>query len=256
MIFTIAAKELKTLFASPLAWVVLTVMQLILGYNFLRRIDDFLQLQPRLSQMASPPGVTELVIAPVFGTVAVVLLFAVPVLATRLIAEERRHHTMVFLTTAPVSITDIVLGKFLGLMGFLLVIVSLAVLMPFALAPSTSLDYGLLISLVAGMMLLAACFTAVSLYVSCLTVHPVVAAVGAFGALLGMLLAGDTAGDSLRARGWHVPAALMQVFTPVKNFEPLGRGLLDTYAIACSLLLIGGFIVMAIRRLDAMRLRG
>jgi hypothetical protein len=48
----------------------------------------------------------------------------------------------------------------------------------------------------------------------------------------------------------------MQVLTPIKNFEPLGRGLVDTYAIACSLLLIAGFLVMAIRRLDAMRLRG
>ena len=103
---------------------------------------------------------------------------------------------------------------------------------------------------------LAACFVAVSLYVSCLTAHPVVAALGAFGALLGMLLAGETAGDSLRTRNWHVPAALVQVFTPIKNFEPLGRGLVDTYAIACSLLLIAGFLVLAIRRLDAMRLRG
>lgn len=256
MIFTVAAKELKTLFASPLAWVVLTVMQVVLGYNFLRRIDDFLQIQPRLSQMASPPGVTELVIAPTFGTVAVVLLFAVPILAMRLIAEERRNHTMVFLTTAPVSIADIVLGKYLGLMGFLVMVVGLVVLMALALAGSTTLDYGLIASLSAGMILLAACFAAVSLYISCLTVHPVAAAAGAFSALLGMLLAGETAGDSLRARDWHVPAALMRVFTPVQNFEPLGRGLVDTYAVACSLLLIVVFIVMAIRRLDAMRLRG
>ena len=62
--------------------------------------------------------------------------------------------------------------------------------------------------------------------------------------------------DSLRARGWELPAALMQVFTPVRNFEPLGQGLIDSYAIACSLLLIVAFVVMAIRRLDALRLRG
>jgi len=56
MIFTIAGKELKALFASPLAWVVLTVMQLIVGYAFLRRLDDFLQLHSQLSQMGSPPA--------------------------------------------------------------------------------------------------------------------------------------------------------------------------------------------------------
>ena len=54
MIFTIAGKELKALFASPLAWVVLTVVQIIIGYAFLRRLDDFLQLQPQLAQHGEP----------------------------------------------------------------------------------------------------------------------------------------------------------------------------------------------------------
>ena len=256
MIFTIAGKELKALFASPLAWVVLTVMQIIFGYNFLRRIDDFLQIQPRLIHMTNPPGVTELVVAPTFATAAVVLLFAVPLLAMRLIAEERRNQTMVFLMSAPVSITDIVLGKFLGLMGFLLVVIGLVALMPLALARGTALDYGLLGSLTAGVILLAACFAAVSLYMSCLTAHPVLAAMGAFSALLAMLLMGETAGDGLRARGWHVPASLVQVLSPLTNFEPLARGLVDTNAIACSLLLTFAFVLMAIRRLDAARLRG
>ena len=256
MIFTIAAKELKTLFASPLAWVVLTAMQAVSGYNFLRRIDDFLQLQPRLTQMTSPPGVTELVIAPTYATAAVIFLFAVPILAMRAIAEERRNHTMVFLMSAPVSIADIVFGKFLGLLAFLFIVIGLLALLPFALAGSTTLDYGLIASLTLGLMLLAACFAAVSLYVSCLTVHPVIAALGGFSVLLGMLLAGETAGDSLRARGWHAAAALMQVFTPIKNFEPLGRGIIDSYAIACSLLLVALFVVLSVRRLDAMRLRG
>jgi hypothetical protein len=42
----------------------------------------------------------------------------------------------------------------------------------------------------------------------------------------------------------------------MKNFEPLGKGLVDTYAIACSIMLVVVFIVLAVRRLDARRLRG
>jgi ABC-2 type transport system permease protein len=256
MVFTIAAKELKTLFASPLAWVVLTLMQVILGYTFLKRLDDFLQLQPRLTHMASPPGVTELVAAPTFGIAAMVLLFAIPLLAMRLIAEERRNQTMVFLMSAPVSITDIVIGKFLGLLAFVLLVIGLVALMPLALAGGTRLDYGLLASLTAALLLLAACFAAVSLYVSCLTAQPIVAAIGAFGLLLVMLLAGEAAVDSLRARDWPLPAALAQVVSPLLNFEPLARGLVDTYAISCSVLLTGAFLALAIRSLDAKRLRG
>ena len=256
MIFTIAGKELKALFASPLAWVVLSVVQIIIAYAFLRRLDDFLQLQPQLIQMANPPGATELVAAPAFATAAAVFLFAVPLLAMRLIAEERRNQTLVLLVSAPVSMTEIVLGKFLGLLAFLVVIVALTALMPLSLARATQLDYGLLASIVVGLVLLCACFAAVGLFVSCLTVHPVAAAIGAFAALLGMLLTGDVAGESLKARGWGVAASLAQVFSPIRNFEPFGRGILDTYAIACSLLLTLAFLALAIRRLDGQRLRG
>ena len=256
MIFTIARKELKSLFASPLAWMVLTAVQLITGYAFLKRLDDFLQIQPQLVQLASPPGVTELVVAPLYATTAIVLLFASPLLGMRLIAEERRNQTMVFLTSAPVSITQIVLGKFLGLVLFLVLIALLVTAMPLSLARSTDQDYGLLASLTFGLILLAAGFSALSLYISSLTAHPVAAAFGAFAALLLMMLMSEAAGDGVRARGWHVPAAFVQVFSPLKNFEPLGKGLVDTYAIACSVLLAVVFLVLTVRRLDARRLRG
>lgn len=256
MILTIAAKELKGLFASPLAWMVLTAVQLIAGYAFLKRLDDFLQIQPQLVQLASPPGVTELVVAPLFATTAIILLFAVPLLGMRSIAEERRNQTMIFLTSAPISMTQIILGKFAGLALFILLIVALVTAMPLSLAASTQLDYGLIASLCGGVLLIAAGFAAVSLYISSLTTHPMAAAFGAFAALLLMILMGEAAGDGLRTRGWHLPAALVQVFSPLKNFEPLGKGLVDSYAIACSLLLIVFFIVLAVRRLDGRRLRG
>ena len=256
MIFTIAAKELKSLFASPLAWMILTAVQLITGYAFLKRLDDFLQVQPQLVQLASPPGVTELVVAPLYATAAIVLLFAAPLLGMRLIAEERRNQTMVLLTSAPVSMTEIVLGKFAGLSIFLSIIIALVTAMPLALAGSTSLDYGLIASLCAGLFLVAAGFAAISLYISSLTTHPVAAAFGAFAALLLMMMMSEAAGDGVRARGWNVPAALIQVFSPLKNFEPLGKGLVDTYALACSVLLVVVFLVLTVRRLDGRRLRG
>ena len=256
MIFTIAGKELRSLFASPLAWVVLSVMQIIAAYAFLRRLDDFLQLQPQLANVPDAPGATELVAAPVFGTLAAMLLFAVPVLAMRLIAEERRNQTMVLLVSAPVSMTEIVLGKFLGLAAFLLGVVALATLMPLSLAGATQLDYGLIACLAVGLALLAAGFAAVSLYISCLTTHPVVAAVGSFAALIVMLLVGEVASDSLRARGWSVAAGLVEVLAPVKHYEPFGKGVLDTHALACLVLLIAVFLTLAVRQLDAQRLRG
>lgn len=254
MIFTIAAKELKSLFFSPLAWVVLTCTQLILAFFFLKRIDDFMQIQAQLIQMSSPPGITELVAAPLFATTAVLLLFAVPLLAMRLIAEERRNQTMVLLISAPLSMTEIILGKFAGLMVFLLLIVGVTTLMPLALLAGGSLDFGLLASVIGGVALLAACFAAVALYASCLTAQPISAAIVAFSLLLGMLLTGETASDGLRERGWTVPAALAQVLSPLKNFESFAKGTLDSYSIACMVMLTVVFLILSIRRLDAARL--
>lgn len=256
MIFTIAGKELRTLFTSPLAWLVLTAVQVALGYGFLKRLDDFMQVQSQLAQMVSPPGITELVAAPTYATAAAMLLFAVPLLAMRMIAEERRNQTLTLLLSAPVSMTEIILGKFTGLMTFLLIIIVLVLAMPLLLATGTRLDFGLLAGLTLALLLLAASFTAVSLYASSLTAQPMAAALLGFGMLLAMLFMGETAGDGLRARGWQVPAAFAQVFSPLKNFEPLGRGIIDSYAIACPLLLTAAFLILAIRRLDGRRLRG
>lgn len=256
MIFTIAGKELRALFASPLAWLILTAMQIILGYGFLKRLDDFLQIQSQLARLASPPGVTELVAAPTFATAAAMLLFAVPLLAMRMIAEERRNQTLTLLISAPASMTEIVIGKFSGLMAFLLILVLQVLAMPLMLAAGTALDFGLLGTLTLALLLLAAGFAAVGLYASSLTAQPVAAALIAFGLLLVMLFAGESASDSLRARGWVVPAAFLQVFSPLRNFEPLGKGIVDSHAIACALLLTAGFLVLTVRRLDGQRLRG
>jgi ABC-2 type transport system permease protein len=256
MVWTIASKELKALFASPLAWLVLTIVQLIAGFAFLRRLDDFLQLQPQLVQLSNAAGVTELVVAPVFATAAIILLFATPLLGMRSIAEERRNQTFVFLTSAPVSMTQIVLGKFLGIWIFLALIIALVAAMPFSLAASTSLDYGLIGTVCCGLLLISAGFAAMSVYLSSLTTQPVAAAFGTFAAIAAMILVSETAGDGLRARNWQLPEALVQVFSPLKNFEPFGKGMIDTYAIACFLLFAVVFIVLTVRRLEARMLRG
>jgi ABC-2 type transport system permease protein len=256
VILTIAAKELKALFASPLAWVVLTLAQATLGLLFLRWLDEFLLREPQLVGMPNVPGLTESVAVPFFYNAFVVLLFAVPLLAMRLVAEERRNQTMVLLVSAPVSMTDIVLGKFVGVMAFLLVMIGLMALMPLSLALGTRLDYGLLASLVLGLALLAGCFAAVTLFFSCLTAYPMLAALGGFAALLGTIMMGTVAEEGLRIRGVPVPAGLMRVLAPIKNFEPLSRGLLDSYAIACSLLLIVLALALAVRQLDSARWKG
>ena len=117
---TIARNELYRLFLSPLAWLILALGQVILAYLFLTHIDRFMQLQASISAIPGAPGVTELIIAPLFSNVATILLLLSPAITMRLIAEERRNDSLPLLMSAPVSVMDIVLGKYLGTLNALI----------------------------------------------------------------------------------------------------------------------------------------
>jgi ABC-2 type transport system permease protein len=247
MIFTIAAKELRSLFGSPLAWIILAVLELIIAYLFLSGIDRFLEVQPQLSQLAAPPGITEIIVAPLYSSAAIVLLMVVPMLSMRLIAEERRNHTMSLLFSAPVSMSEIVLGKFLGLALFLSVVIGLSTLMALSLLFGGKLDLGLLAANFIGITLLCASFSALGLYISSLTTQPVVAAIGTLGALLGLWIINLTASD---------PNSALSYLSLLKHFESFNKGLLNTADIGYYVLFITTFLVLAMRRLDQDRLRG
>ena len=247
MIFTLTAKELKSLFGSPLAWIILAILTFIIAYIFISQIDAFIVVQPQLAQIANAPGITEIIVAPLFSGVAIVLMMATPLLSMRLISEERRNRTLTLLLSAPLSMTEIILGKFLGLLIFLTALIALAALMALSLYAGGKLDIGLLAGNALGMLLLAACFGALGLYISCLTAQPVIAAMGSLGALLGLWIINLAATE---------PGSALHYFSLLKHFESFNRGLINTSDIAFYLLFISLFLALAIHRLDQDRLRG
>ena len=223
------------------------MVQLVLGWVFMGRLDAFLEIQSQLVQIANPPGVTEIIVAPVFAMAAAVLLMATPLLTMRLIAEERRNHTMTLLTSAPISMTDIVLGKFLGLMIFFCGVIFLVMVLSLSLLMGGTLDAGLLLSNAVGLLLICACFAALGLYISSLTAQPAVAAAGTLGVLLGLWVMDIAADDG---------GSIMRTLSLLKHYESFNRGLIDTFDLAYFSLFIITFLVLAIRRLDGERLRG
>ena len=184
MILTVGLREFKSLFLSPLAWSILAVVQVILGFLFLARLEVFQLYQPQLMAMDGAPGLTEIVLPDLLGNAAVILLLVAPLLTMRLVAEERRNRTLALLFSAPLSMTEIVLGKYLGILLFLLVLLLMIALMPLSLLAGASLDLGLMASGFLGLALLLAGFAAVGLFMSTLTQYTTVAAISTFGALL------------------------------------------------------------------------
>lgn len=244
MIGTIAAKELRILFSSPLAWVVLAFLQIVSAWIFLAGMQSFLEMQ--MSADPNGPGVTESIVRPVFGTAAIFLMMVVPLLCMRLIAEERRNQTLVFLISAPVSMLQIVLGKLLATVVFLAIPIVLMALMGMSLLAGGMIDFGLLAANALGLLLMSASFAAIGLYVSCLTAQPMVAAIGTYAALLLLWLINIGAND---------PESVMHTLSIVRHFESFGRGVLLLPDVVYYLVVIVLFTGLAVRRLEGDRVR-
>jgi len=249
MVFTLAARELRSLFLSPLAWAVLAVVQGLCAYFFLLYVELFMQIQPRLAAAPSGPGLTDIVVAPLYSTAATVLLLVTPLLTMRLVSEERRAQTLTLLFSAPVSMTEIVLGKFLGVLAFVWLMLALIALMPLSLLSGGALDLGLWASGLLGMALLLAGFCSVGLYMSTLTTQPTVAAVSSFGLLL-LLWILDLAGSTGTGGG-----ALFNYLSMLNHYQAMLKGVFTSTDLIYYLLFIGIFIVLSIRHLDAQRLQ-
>jgi len=248
MIWIIARRELGAMFYSPLAWILLAVIQIILGYLFLTNLDNFYLLQPQLMQFENTPGVTDIVITPLMHVAAIILLMIMPLLTMRSFAEEKRNRTLSLLVSAPLSMSEIVLGKFLGLMLFVFILITMLMLMPLSLYLGTSLDSGKLLSIYLGMLLLLATFTAIGLYLSSLTENQTIAAISTFGVLL-MLWIIDWLGGSV-SNGHSV----LSYLSLLQHHQSMLEGVFNSSDIAYYLLLIVGFLVLTIRQLDRERL--
>lgn len=249
MIFTLAGYELRRMFFSPLAWAILAVVIGIAGYMFLKNLDYYLLMQGRFMGAESGVGVTEAVVAPLLGNTSVVLLLVTPIISMRLMSDERRNKTLSLLLSAPLSMTEIVLGKYLGLVLFLWLIVAVIALFALSLLLGGSLDYGMFAAGLLGLSLLLAGYAAVGVFMSTLTQYQIVAAVGTFGILLLFWIL-DWAGEGLGG------TSLLSYMSLLNHYEPFLRGVISTQDLVYHAVFITTFLVFSIRRLDMDRLGG
>jgi len=249
MIFTIASREFKSLFLSPLAWTVLAILQCILAYLFLTQVETFTLIQPKLATIEGAPGLTDIVVTPLYGNAGIILLLVTPLLTMRLICEERRNKTLPLLLSAPISNADIIIGKYLGLLGLLLLMILLITLMPLSLLMGGELDIGKLAANLLALLLLVIAFTATGLFMSTIARHPTVAAMGTFGILLLLWILDWTTGMKDQR------SELFEYLSILRHFQNLQSGLISSVDIIYFLLFTATFILLSIRSLDNERLQ-
>lgn len=244
MIRTIAAREFKSFFVSPFGWAVLAVIQLILAYLFMAQIDIYLTaIQPKSAGLDGIPGVTELIIAPLYGNAGVIMLLLTPLVTMRAISGERHNRTLPLLITAPLHPHEIVLGKYLGVIAWNLLVAAMISLMPLGLVFATHIDFGKLMACIVAFMLLTAGFSAVGLYISSLTSQPSSAAAVTFGVLLLLwILDWSTAATGLSE-------GIFEYLSILGHFNRLRTGLISTTDLIYYLLIILVFLCLTVRHL-------
>jgi ABC-2 type transport system permease protein len=240
----IACHELRRLFSGSLAWIVLGAVQFIVALFFFVMLSRF--LAP--AGLAAGRGLTGSVVAGTFQLTAVILLLVAPFLTMRVFSEEHRLGTLQLLLSAPISLTAVVLGKFLSLLAFLLAVLAVITLMPLALMFGTSLDLGQVAAGFLGLMLLLSSFVAIGMFISSLTAQPAVAAAGGFAALFILWIlhvAGQGGSDRI--------AAVFTYLSLMRHLQWLIDGLVRSADVIYFVLLSVLFLGLSIWRLDSLR---
>lgn len=173
-ILTIALKELKGIFISPIAYAVALAIFLVMGILFYANV-----LGAAYQQVA--PAVQIVV-----GPLATLLLFTVPAVTMRALAEEQRTGTLELLLTAPVRDWEVVVGKWLGAVAFIFFVLLATWVYPIILnnIVDPGIDQGVLVSGYIGLFLMVSAFLAIGVAVSSLFSNQI----AAFFTTLGILL--------------------------------------------------------------------
>ncbi len=224
-------KEVKSYFYSPMAYILIGLFMLLTSIfyypNLLYGSGDFNS---------------------VLSTMGFILLFIIPVLTMRILAEDRKNGTEVLLITSPASIYSIVIGKYLASFFVFAVLTALSFIYPIILLAFGGTFTIQLVGGYIGFLLLGATFIAIGVFASSLTENQVVAVVISFVSLLIMWLAG-----SLSSIVGGVGSKILGWFSLTTRYEDFNRGILGLSPVVYYLSFVAVFLFLTVRVIEKRR---
>jgi ABC-2 type transport system permease protein len=255
----LAGKELLGFLRIPLGYVLLAVYALVSGivlvtllYLFREQILQIAQ-QAQIARMSQPVVDAQLsLVTPYLLNTAALLLFIVPFLTMRAFAEEKRSRSLEVLVSYPLTAWEIVAGKFLGVLGYALLLLAITALHLILLRFLSTAAALPLLGGLAGLVLLAMALVAIGLFLSCLSGGQVEAAVLTLGLFLALVMAGEMAGGA-QADGI---GRFLAVLSPLHHYQEFGQGVLALdpalFYLAVTILFLG----LSLRAVDLLKWRG
>ena len=231
---TIATRQFRSFFNGPVAYIVIAIVLIALGFFFWTPF--FLMNHASVREM--------------FRLLGIILAFAVPALTMGLLAEERRSGTIELLITMPVRDSDVIFGKFLAALGLLGVLLLCTLPYPISVATLGNLDWGPVLTGYFGLLLQAGAMLAIGLMCSSFTDNQLVA-------LFVSLLICTVLAFFI---GWFLPfipsGFILDVVTWFAfdtHFEAMTRGLIDTRDVVYFVSVAGFALMVAFRALESRR---
>lgn len=224
-VWIICRKELSSYFVSPIAYILLLIFGLVVGYFFWFFLGRFVVIGMEMQMRGEtyPMSINEEIIRPLLGNMSVIGLFFIPMITMRLFAEEKRTGTIELLATSPVRDHEIIIGKWLAavlLYSCLLLFTALNLAFLFRYGNP---DWKPLLVNYLGLLLQAGAFLAIGIFLSTLTRNQIIAGATTFGVIL-LLWLMSWVGEYETAT-WARVLSYMSVIT---HFESFGRGVIDS----------------------------
>lgn len=250
-IVAITQKELKSYFASPIAYFVIGLFALFYGYFFAVMLQWF--VRNSMGQMGGPQtmNINQDMLRLVLQNVTVLLLFILPAITMRTFSEERRSGTIELLLTSPLTDLQIIFGKFLGALSLYGMMLAVTLVHVGALFLYGNPEWKPILTSYLGLVLLGGSFLAVGLFISTLTVNQIVSYILTFSVFL-LLWVISWIGSISTGRMTEVTTYL----SIIEHFDDFSKGVIDTTHVIYYLSLIAFGLFLTSKSVDTERWRG
>ncbi len=253
-VLTIAQKELRSYFVSPIAYVVIGLFAVLFGVFFISSLSFILRvsLQAGMMQGAPPININEYMIRPLFGNTGVIMLFVLPMITMRSYAEEKRSGTIELLLSSPLTDMQIILGKFLGAVTLFAMMLGVTAIPMGFLFYYGEPELAPVLSGYLGLSLMGASFISIGLLISSATKNQVVAGMITFAVLLLFWVIswlGDPASGSTSSQ-------VLAYLSVLDHFDDFSKGVIDTSHLVYYLSFITLGLFLTAKSVDSVRWRG
>ncbi len=251
-VWTIARKDFRNYFTSPTAYIQIASFMLIMGWMFFYTLSHFemQSMQYQQFNMGKGASITDGIIRPVYGNMNVIFLFLVPSITMRLFSEEKKQHTIELLMTAPVTLSEIVFGKFFAAFLLIAIMLGITLVYPIILFATGNPELGPIVTSYIGTLLLGSCYLSLGIFFSSLTENQIVAYSLTFiGGLFFWLInwASQAAGP--------VWSEFFNYLSLINHYNNFGQGLLNSSDVIYYVSFIGIGLFLTHRVLDSLRWR-